>query len=336
MSSCFHEAEIFSRSGKSLLVTVAMLCWLPLCCAADYEPLQPLVTLGEPHDLLLTDDTRDKKIPVLISLPPKREQAPIVLFSHGLGGSRRSCGYLREHWASRGYAAVFLQHPESDETVWRDKPLQDRLVSLKQAASAKNLQARINDVKAVLDILALWQTDNDSPFYKRMNLGLVAMSGHSFGAITTQAVSGQKDMFLRRGPDERIDAAIILSPSSPRFRSAAAAFGEVRIPWLLMTGTEDVSRIGNQTVSSRLAVFPALPSGNKYELVLYEAKHSAFTEAFFLNENDNRRPHHHLAIKSISTAFLDMYLKKDPRAKEWLIGEGPQSVLAINDRWQTK
>ncbi|TVS18352.1 MAG: hypothetical protein EA424_11055 [Planctomycetaceae bacterium] len=49
------------------------------------------------------------------------------------------------------------------------------------------------------------------------------------------------------------------------------------MPWLLMTGTHDTSPIGGQTVKSRLAVFPALPPGDKYELVLDSAEHSAFT-----------------------------------------------------------
>ena len=50
------------------------------------------------------------------------------------------------------------------------------------------------------------------------------MSGHSFGAITTKAVSGQH--FLAGDfTDARIKAAIAFSPSTPRVGSAHEAFG---------------------------------------------------------------------------------------------------------------
>ena len=54
-----------------------------------------------------------------------------------------------------------------------------------------------------------------------------------------------------------------------------------------MTGTQDVAdyrrsfkndESPDEVMKSRLAVFPALPPGDKYELVLYEAGHYAFTE----------------------------------------------------------
>ena len=56
------------------------------------------------------------------------------------------------------------------------------------------------------------------------------------------------------------------------------SFGKVSIPWLLMTGTHDLVSIGGQTIDARLAVFPALPKGNHYELVLHKAEHSVFND----------------------------------------------------------
>ncbi len=37
--------------------------------------------------------------------------SPVVLFSHGLGGSREGFKHGGEHWAKRGYIAFFIQHP---------------------------------------------------------------------------------------------------------------------------------------------------------------------------------------------------------------------------------
>ncbi len=143
------------------------------------------------------------------------------------------------------------------------------------------------------------------------------MSGHSFGAITTQAVSGEKFRLAgHKFNDPRIDAAIAMSPSQPRRGGTAKeAFGSVKIPWLLMTGTEDVVSIGNLDLASRLAVYPALPPGGKYELVLDGAEHSAFNETGLPGDRRARNPNHHRAILALSTAFWDSYLKGDPEAK---------------------
>ncbi len=165
------------------------------------------------------------------------------------------------------------------------------------------------------------------------------MSGHSFGAVTTQAVSGQQ--FGRGGStmtDSRIDAAIAMSPSAPANESAERAFSAVPIPWLLMTGTRDDSPIGRVEVEDRLAVFPALPKGDKFELVLWNAPHSAFSDRALSGERIDRanREHYHRVVLATSTAFWDAFLKNDPNARAWLQGRGVKSVLGAKDRWKSK
>jgi len=129
---------------------------------------------------------------------------------------------------------------------------------------------------------------------------------------------------------------VIMSPSSPNAGSPESVFGEVSIPWLLMTGTKDLSIIGNADIKSRLAVFPALPSGRKYELVLDGAEHSAFTDRALPGDSGPRNPNHHRAILALSTAFWDACLRDDAQARQWLDGDGPKSVLESGDRWQKK
>src|SRR6185369_2879554 len=103
--------------------------------------------------------------------------------------------------------------------------------------------------------------------------------GHSFGAVTTQAVSGEDfPLSGNKFTDPRIKAAAAFSPSTPHGTTAEKAFGRVNIPWMLMTGTKDVAPIGNADVESRRAVYPALHGAPKYELVLYNAEHSVFTD----------------------------------------------------------
>jgi predicted dienelactone hydrolase len=57
-------------------------------------------------DLSVHDAARNRDIPVRIYLPVNGKPEPVVLFSHGLGGSRAGGEYLGEQWAARGYAAT--------------------------------------------------------------------------------------------------------------------------------------------------------------------------------------------------------------------------------------
>jgi predicted dienelactone hydrolase len=306
--------------------------------AADYDPLAlPKETAVTIKDLTVKDDKRTREIPIKVYLPAASEPGPVVLFSHGLGGSREGSPFLGKHWAARGYVCVFLQHPGSDEGVWKDVRPLERMAALRAAADAKNFLLRVQDVPAVLDQLETWNAEEKHALQGRLNLERVGMSGHSFGAVTTQAVSGQSAARGRISvAEKRITAALPMSPSTPKAAEPKQAFGSVKIPWLLMTGTNDTSPIGDQTVESRLAVFPALPAGSKYELVLNKAEHSVFTERALPGDKAQRNPKHHPAILAISTAFWDAYLRDDKAAREWLDGDGPQKVLEKEDRWTKK
>lgn len=317
--------------------------------AAGYDPLQlDPDWVDAPLDLSVVDAARDREIPVRIYLPSpnaagETAATPVVLFSHGLGGARETCNYLGRHWAARGYAVVFLQHPGSDDAVWKDQPPLRRMAEMRKAATGANFFARVKDVPAVLDQLDAWNAgeaggdEAASRLAGRFDLEHVGMSGHSFGAVTTQAVAGQSFAGGRVDlADARIDAALAMSPSAPRRGDPADAFGHIALPWLLMTGTHDASLIGGQTVESRQQVFPALPPGDKFQLVLEGAEHSAFTARPLPGDRQPRNPNHHRAILAVSTAFWDAYLRDDATAAQWLQGAGPRSVLEDGDTWESK
>ena len=305
-----------------------------------YDPLAVSAEeLPKPIDIVVIDvDREQREIPLRIYLPATKSLAPVVLFSHGLGGSNRGSAFFGKHWAARGYVAVFVQHPGSDDSVWRDEPFAKRLEAMRKAAGLDNFMLRVKDMPVVLDQLDLWNKNANHALAGRLDMNEIGMSGHSFGAVTTQAVSGQT--FPLGGSsltDKRIKAAIAFSPSSPRKGiEPKQAFSSVKIPWMLMTGTKDVAPIGEQTVESRLAVFPALPPGGKYELVLDKAEHSVFTERPLPGDREKRNPNHRRAILGLSTAFWDTYLRDDPAAKAWLDGDGSKSILEQGDKWQKK
>ncbi len=318
-----------------IVATIALL--LVLKTATSYDPLDVSAKKVETLELTVKDKERDRDIPLLVYLPESTDPAAVIFYSHGLGGTKSTSPFLGKHWAARGYVAVFVQHLGSDDAVWKDVPRLQRMREMRKAASLGNLVLRAGDVTAVIDQLERWADENDHPLEGRMDLTRIGMCGHSFGALTTQYIGGQNVLGSARYADARVKAAIPMSPSAPLVGSAERTFNRIKMPWLCMTGTHDMGHIGGATPENRQAVYPALPAGGKYELVLNDAEHSAFTERALPGDKKPRNPNHHRAIKAISTAFWDTYLQEDVTAKSWLsTEESVRSVLESKDRWQSK
>lgn len=284
----------------------------------------------------VTDAKRDRVIPLRIYFPETTNPAPVVFFSHGLGGSRDNNPYLGNHWAKRGYVVVFVQHPGSDEAVWKDAPKAGRMAAMSTAASGENLVLRAQDIPAVIDALTRWNSESDHPLHARLDLKKIGMSGHSFGAVTTQTLAGQTLALGQVSYGEpRISAAIMMSPSPPRAGDPAKAFSPIKIPCLLMTGTEDGSPIGNTTAEDRLNVFPHLKKADAWQVVFDQATHMSFGERVQAGKT-NEPTRYHRAILALSTAFWDAQLRGDIAALTWLQGPEARSVLVAADRWESK
>lgn len=283
------------------------------------------------------DISRDRTVPVKVYLPTAKLPQAVVIFSHGLGGSRENSAYLGEHWAAHGYVAVFVQHAGSDEAVWKGVEPSQRLETLKKAANLKAAVDRYLDIPFVLDQLQKWNAESSHPLAGRLDLEHIGLCGHSFGAVTTQALMGQRFAANRSFLDPRLDAFFAMSPSAARGIPSEKAFGHISAPVLCMTGTEDDSPVQPQvTPESRREVYAALPAGDKYQLVFEGGDHFAFSDTGFFDEK--RKPHHHAAIQKISTRFWDAYLKGDAEAKDRLQSEAlrTEAGLVEKDVWKWK
>ncbi len=301
---------------------------------ASYDPLKVANVEIVSKPLTVHDGGRGREIPIRIYLPETKEPAAVVLFSHGLGGSRDNNPYLGNHWAMRGYVVVFIQHPGSDESVWKDLRPGQRMVAMKKAASPASFMQRVRDVPAVIDALTAWNGDKGNPLSGRLDLKHIGMSGHSFGAVTTQAMAGQSSVGGRISfADSRLTAAVMMSPSTPEAGEPADAFGAIKIPCLLMTGTQDASPIRNMASADRLEVFPAIRNAPAWQVVFDNLEHMDFSERGAAAEGPKERRYHR-AILALTTAFWDAELKGDKRAMKWLNGKGARSVLAPEDKWE--
>ena len=66
-----------------------------------------------------TDAARGRTVPAKIYYPTDAAGPfPVIVFSHGLGGTREAYEYLARQWAANGYVSVHLQHPGSDDIPW--------------------------------------------------------------------------------------------------------------------------------------------------------------------------------------------------------------------------
>ena len=316
----------------------ALIIFCSFCCASclGYEPGGKLFDLETTHTIDIKSSHSGRVIPLLVSLPKKKGLLPVVLFSHGLGGSRNGYKYLRTCWTGRGYATIFLQHPGSDESLLQGVSPSQAVRQLRDAATRKNMELRTDDVTDVLDAITGWISDKESPFYRRMDAHNVGLAGHSMGAKTSQLMIGQRRLLSTTKNDKRIRAAVLMSPSCPSLLSAKSVFGSVITPCLLLTGTRDnLPFFSNQSIDSRRTIFPALPSGNAYELVLFNATHSAFSDRSLRNDPPPN-PKHHRAIEAITTAFFDAYLQGNEQARIWLRDGVTKDALEPQDTWQTK
>lgn len=274
-----------------------------------------------------TDKKRDRSVPVKIYFPKSGDAPfPVIIFSHGLGGSREGYEYLGREWASHGYVCVHLQHLGSDNAVWQGVPLADVMPRMRKAAlDIANATNRPLDVKFAIDQIE--QMNKREPTLKnKLDLGRIGVAGHSFGAYTVLAIAGET--FVTRegrevtGLDPRVKAAIPMSAplASNRLRPDAA-FAKIKIPCLHMTGTKDTSPIGTDEASDRRVPFDHIKGGDQFLITLQDGDHMIFSGRGALPGGGNDE-HFQTYIKMSSVAFWDAYLKGDAKAKEWLTGDG--------------
>jgi predicted dienelactone hydrolase len=320
--------------------------------AASLPPLRagaagtPGVVPGtDPIDETWFDPARQRKVPVRIRWPSSGVAVPgggrpVVLFSHGLGGTVAGGERWGEAWAEAGIVAIHLQHEGSDlEAVRRvARSFTDR-EGLQRAIGPAQLLARLEDVVFALDELARRQAAGTGR-WAEVRAQAVGMSGHSFGAHTTMGMAGQRYPGHPGIVEPRLAAFIAFSPTLPVQGDAARAFDRLTRPLLSVTGTRDDDVVGvGATPDRRIGVFAALPPGRKAHLVLEDADHMTFSgqtgraveivprsaEARALQAT------HHAVVASITADWWRAELLGDPQARARL---ARPAGLAPGDRWQ--
>lgn len=284
------------------------------------------------------DSQRNRSLPIKIYLPTSGTAPyPVVIFSHGLGGSREAAVYLGDYWSQHGYLCVFVQHPGSDTEVWHSSAMGGRqavLAKLKPAANGQNLVDRAGDIKFVIDELEK-RNQNDPTLKGKMQLSKIAMAGHSFGAGTSLAVAGQSYP-LNGSPlkDKRIISALYLCPPVTK-ADPAKSYGSINIPGITMTGTEDVSPINDTKAEDRRIPYDNIKGKQQYLLNIIGADHGTFGGRAFRAPKESDTKYQEI-IEKVSTEFLDATLKGDQTSRHWLDSQEVLTYLGSSAKFERK
>lgn len=225
------------------------------------------------------DSDRDRRVPIRLYLPKSHQTTPgpLIIFSHGIGGSRIGYSYLGQYWASKGFASLHVQHIGSDRSIWLGNPF-NLVLRLQEAAQEPEALQRVNDIKFALTSLL------KSTYAALINSDEIIGAGHSYGANTIMLVSGAR-VNVKGAPvnlsDARIKAAILIS--APPFygqTDLVPILEPIQIPTLHVTSTEDKITIPGyySGYEDRLAIFEAMGSPQKSLVVYTGGSHSMFTD----------------------------------------------------------
>jgi predicted dienelactone hydrolase len=329
------------------------------------------------------DPARDMTVPVKLYYPkdiasPKDDATPIIIFSHGLGGSREGYGYWAEYWASFGYVVVLPTHVGSDTSLitggrgaggrgfLHGRNSTDNadatqgntagaagrgvMDNLRSGISRQSAENRYKDVSFVLDVMQkanAGAADADPQlalFKSKLDMHHIGMAGHSFGAQTTLMEAGEQPARAAGASprDDRITAAIAMSPQPALALDQDRAFGAIKIPVMHITGTEDSNPpgLGDVKPADRRVPFDHSAFPQTYLIIFKGATHMTFapvasgatigarfrqmraaTQSANTPEQETTI---HEFTREATTAFWDATLKSDTHAHTWLITQFPK------------
>lgn len=294
--------------------------------APDHEAYPVRMVRGE-----LIDSIRGNSVVPLKMYYPQEaslRDIPLIVWSHGLGGSIDGAAFISRFLCARGYVVLHVQHKGTDSGLWEGKPGHPwdiiKAMDIPRSASL----ARFMDVPFVLDNLEEWLFQFEE-INGRIDLKNIGMSGHSFGAMTTQVMCGQQfpdeQGILQDYSDPRFKAGILYSPV-PAFHLTGELpdriYGGIDRPLFHMTGTDDSSPVEGFDYTRRLAVYEYSHKAEKMLMILNDGDHMIYNGSRGkLGQNPNREKHETI-IKIAALAYWDAKLKGDKSAQEWLTGGG--------------
>lgn len=268
------------------------------------------------------DAKRGRFIPVKIYLPEGPGPFPVVIHSHGLGGSREASTMILEQIAAAGFVVVALQHPGSDSALVVAGG-RAAVAAGRNPMDASASPLRFGDVPFALDELAR-RNAGVGALAGKLDLKHIGMSGHSFGALGTLVAVGQRlpgpggDKFS----DARITAAVVYSPNKPRNGDPTTALGGIATPILHFTGTQDRTPLDlEKTPWERTIPYQTITRADQYLVVIKGGDHALYSGRRIAQGTPNPDDAADLRVVTDETIrFWRAYLKGNVQALSELCG----------------
>lgn len=301
------------------------------------------------NEHVLRDEEREKDLRIKVRMPQRKgdhpemdgDVYPLILFSHGLGGSKDAFEELCDHLASHGYIVINPSHADSvqerrrqGETVTRENARDIRRV----AGDAK--WERVADLTLILDSLdaieAVVPGLRTPDGRGRTDRERVGVAGHSAGAMTTQLISGVRthDRENPQGvsrPDARVKASVVISGQGVNgFGVREDAWKAISIPQLIIAGSLDIASVGNETPATRRHPFEKARGQSAggppiYLLWIEGATHASYqgSVAVKLQRESPTTDVETIqrSVGSATLAFFDRYLRGEEPAGAYLASD---------------
>jgi len=277
------------------------------------------------ENYVLTDAVRARQLPLKIYYPPQERAGgyPVVIFSHGSGGSKDGYSYLGRFWAENGYIVIHVTHLEYGRIKIQSGkmlvsgswvPIPEWAKEQMSSNPPENwiVKNRALDISFIIDSLP--EIEEMVPELRgRMDRTRIGVAGHSEGASTVMAVAGAVLQFpaweTRTFGDPRVKAFIAMGPWTPGEGGFFVdSWVSVTRPILIMAGSKERTN-GGTPKDPMLQILRHMPSGGKFHVTVTGANHSDFGD-----DGLEGAPWHDF-IERVGLAFWDTALRgSDPSA----------------------
>jgi predicted dienelactone hydrolase len=184
-------------------------------------PPTPVVSL---RPITLPAPGRGDDLQVRVTAPASGDGLPVVVFSHGFGGSMNEYAPLVDFWAASGFAVIQPTHLDSRTLgVPPEDPRTPRI-----------WRHRIEDLVRVLDSLPALEAAVPG-LAGRLDHGRIAVAGHSWGAQSASALLGARVLDTEGVPgedmsDSRVSAGVLLALTG--LGDSLTPFAEENLPFM--------------------------------------------------------------------------------------------------------
>jgi predicted dienelactone hydrolase len=286
--------------------------------SALYGVTAPDIALSDSQ--VQTIKVQQRELSVRLLAPAQPGQYPLLVFSHGNWSDQLQYEPLLQHWAKHGYAILSLNHDDCCGMA-------SGILAALRYGNLKLIEQRVQDIALLLNHPA--ELDALLPAKVSLDHNTIAITGHSFGAYTAQLFAGatlfdteqkrQRPVQLLLNKPQAVKAVLAISPPGPMFDEITEqSWQAIDKPMLVTTGTWDVEPRFFPDYKLHLMSHQTAPAGDQYALVIAGADH--YYGNLICRPKRDQAPQlaQFKLLQSVSIAFLNSYVKQDPKATEFL------------------